>query len=29
LLKITDMEFGIEGSFKAGDRNFCFHCFCS
>ena len=27
-LKITDMEFGIEGSLKAGDRKFCFHCFC-
>ncbi len=29
LLKITDMEFGIEGSFQAGVRKFCFHCFCS
>ena len=27
-LKITDMEFGIEGSLKTGDRKFCFHCFC-
>jgi hypothetical protein len=27
LLKITDMEFGIEGSFKAGDQKFWFHCF--
>jgi hypothetical protein len=29
LLKIIDMEFGIEGSFQAGVRKFCFHCFCS
>jgi hypothetical protein len=35
LLKITDMEFGIEGSFQVGDpllgqrfRKFCFHYFC-
>jgi hypothetical protein len=28
-LKITDMEFGIDGSFHAGVRKFCFHCFCS
>ena len=28
LLKITDMEFGIEGSFKVGDLKFCFHGFC-
>jgi hypothetical protein len=27
-LEITDMEFGIEGSFKVGARKFCFHCFC-
>jgi hypothetical protein len=27
LLKITDMEFGIEGSFNAGDQLFCFHFF--
>ena len=27
-LEITDMEFGIEGSFKVGDRKFCFHGFC-
>ena len=27
-LNITDMEFGIEGSFQAGDRLFCFHGFC-
>jgi hypothetical protein len=26
LLKITDMEFGIEGSFKAGDQKFWFQC---
>jgi len=27
LLKITDMEFGIEGSFNVGARKFCFHGF--
>jgi hypothetical protein len=26
-LEITEMEFGIEGSFKVGDRKFCFHGF--
>ena len=29
LLKITNMEFGIDGSFQAGNRKFCFHFFCS
>jgi hypothetical protein len=27
-LEITDMKFGIERSFKVGDRKFCFHGFC-
>jgi hypothetical protein len=27
LLKITDMEFGIEGSFQAGAQKFWFQCF--